>query len=398
LKLNFQNYTNKELIKIYNKVDYYKTKSHGMGASITWHADADKERFSKYLINSLDNHIKKNKLNLSVAETFSILTTPIKPSLEEKEEMAVLRLAKEIKQKQGTKNVFTKEAYKKIERLHFNYCWLTYQYLGPPKSIEEYIEQIKNILDEKVNINALLNKIKRRTQDIKTQQSKLFKKLKLDSKHRKLFKVARECVYIKGFRKSALFLAMYTVEKIYKEMGTRMGFSLNQMRQLFSWEIEDALLKNKFNVNQLNERYELGVVYIDTENVEVYTGAKAENILNNLNLEQIEKKDYRGLTGTCACPGKVRGTIKIINLPVDMSKMDEGDILISIATNPNLVPAMKKAAAIITDAGGLTCHAAIVSRELKIPCVVGTKIVTKVLKDGQLVEVDAGKGIIKILN
>lgn len=66
-------------------------------------------------------------------------------------------------------------------------------------------------------------------------------------------------------------------------------------------------------------------------------------------------------------------------------------------TTPDFVPAMKKAAAVITDEGGITCHAAIMSRELGIPCVIGTKIATKVLRDGDLVEVDAEKGVVRIL-
>jgi len=81
-----------------------------------------------------------------------------------------------------------------------------------------------------------------------------------------------------------------------------------------------------------------------------------------------------------------------------MSKMKQGDILVSIATDPDIVPAMKKAAAIVTEQGGVTSHAAIVSRELKIPCVIGTKIATKVLKDGMEVEVDANKGIVTVLD
>ena len=81
----------------------------------------------------------------------------------------------------------------------------------------------------------------------------------------------------------------------------------------------------------------------------------------------------------------------------DLEKFKEGDILVSFSTNPSLVPAMNKAAAIITNAGGVTCHAAIVSRELKTPCIIGTKIATKVLHDGDFVEVDANKGIVKII-
>ena len=69
--------------------------------------------------------------------------------------------------------------------------------------------------------------------------------------------------------------------------------------------------------------------------------------------------------------------------------------LVSNATQPELLPAMKKAAAIVTDVGGMTCHAAIVSRELGVPCVIGTKIASQVLKDGDLVEVDASHGRVK---
>lgn len=77
--------------------------------------------------------------------------------------------------------------------------------------------------------------------------------------------------------------------------------------------------------------------------------------------------------------------------------MKEGDILISSSTNPDLLPAMKKAGAIVTEMGGITCHAAIVARELHIPCVVGTKIALKAIHDGDQLDVDATKGIVKIV-
>jgi pyruvate,water dikinase len=89
------------------------------------------------------------------------------------------------------------------------------------------------------------------------------------------------------------------------------------------------------------------------------------------------------------------GNVKIVNSVEDMSKMNEGDILVSRSTNPDLVPAMKKAAAIITELGGLTCHAAIVSREWGTPCVVGIDHITEILKDNELIEVQAAKGIVR---
>jgi len=92
-----------------------------------------------------------------------------------------------------------------------------------------------------------------------------------------------------------------------------------------------------------------------------------------------------------------KGIVRIVNEVKDMGKMKKGDILVSIATQPNLIPAMKKAAAFVTEQGGVTSHAAIVAREMNIPCVIGTKIVTKVFKDGDEVEVDATKGLVKII-
>ena len=80
-----------------------------------------------------------------------------------------------------------------------------------------------------------------------------------------------------------------------------------------------------------------------------------------------------------------------------MDEMKKGNILVAGQTRPFLMSAIKKAGGIITDEGGITSHAAIISRELDIPCIIGTKIATKVLKDGDSVEVDADKGIVKIL-
>ncbi|EKE15490.1 MAG: hypothetical protein ACD_11C00157G0001 [uncultured bacterium] len=80
-----------------------------------------------------------------------------------------------------------------------------------------------------------------------------------------------------------------------------------------------------------------------------------------------------------------------------IDRVQVGDILVASMTRPEFMPAMKKAAAIITDEGGITCHAAIVARELGIPAVIGTKIATKILKDGMLVEVRANHGLVKII-
>ena len=100
------------------------------------------------------------------------------------------------------------------------------------------------------------------------------------------------------------------------------------------------------------------------------------------------------LKGLGASPGIGAGKVVIIFDASEIDKVKEGDVLVTTMTNPDMVPAMKRASAIVTDEGGRTCHAAIVGRELGIPTVVGTKEATKKLKDGMLVTVDGTRGVV----
>lgn len=103
------------------------------------------------------------------------------------------------------------------------------------------------------------------------------------------------------------------------------------------------------------------------------------------------------IKGRTACQGKIQGIAKIVFELPELSKIEKNDILISPMTIPEMVPVFGKIAGIVTDEGGMTCHAAIVSREHKIPCVVGTTIATKMIQDGDLIEVDATAGEVRIL-
>ncbi|MFA4982734.1 MAG: phosphoenolpyruvate synthase, partial [Candidatus Micrarchaeia archaeon] len=100
------------------------------------------------------------------------------------------------------------------------------------------------------------------------------------------------------------------------------------------------------------------------------------------------------LKGLGAAPGVGKGKVKILAGPKEIGKVEKGDVLVTDMTTPDFVPAMKKACAIVTNSGGMTCHAAIVSREMGIPCVVGTKNCTSVLHDGQFITVDASRGVV----
>jgi phosphohistidine swiveling domain-containing protein len=126
---------------------------------------------------------------------------------------------------------------------------------------------------------------------------------------------------------------------------------------------------------------------------EKYAGA------NNIELEGYafvkKKKEDEKINGRIAYKGKVKGAVVIVRERKDFAKVRKGDILITAMTTPEMAMIMRKAAAFITDEGGITCHAAIVAREFKKPCIIGTGNATQILKDGDLVEVDAEKGVVR---
>lgn len=110
--------------------------------------------------------------------------------------------------------------------------------------------------------------------------------------------------------------------------------------------------------------------------------------------EKTEEKLNVLARGLAASPGIAAGKVIIVKDIDEIARVKDGDILVTGMTNPDMVPAMRKATAVVTDEGGRTCHAAIVSRELGIPCIVGSKNGTEVLSDGMLVTVDATRGVV----
>jgi phosphohistidine swiveling domain-containing protein len=118
---------------------------------------------------------------------------------------------------------------------------------------------------------------------------------------------------------------------------------------------------------------------------------------NNLSLEEVATDGVAEIRGTPVYEGRAQGQVVKILSFTDMNRFKSGDVLVTEMTNPDYLPIMKIASAVVTDEGGATCHAAIACRELKIPCVVGTKIATHALNDGDIVDVDAVRGVITLI-
>ena len=177
-----------------------------------------------------------------------------------------------------------------------------------------------------------------------------------------------------------------SLKKLYPELG-------DLTRVLRLKEIAD---NNIPSINVLRKRNE-GYFFV---NKKLYVGKSRASIEKMLNIKLEQKtsdKNVKIIKGNTAFKGVVRGCVKVLYGTSEMNKVNVGDIIVAPMTLPDLLSAMKKAVAFITDEGGISCHAAIIAREMKKPCIVGTKIATQVLKDGDLVEVDADNGIVKII-
>ncbi|HEX8965712.1 MAG TPA: phosphoenolpyruvate synthase [Patescibacteria group bacterium] len=122
------------------------------------------------------------------------------------------------------------------------------------------------------------------------------------------------------------------------------------------------------------------------------TTVNSKNISSDMSSSHTTENMHLLVSGNPASPGIASGPVKILTSAKEIAKVMPGDVLVAPQTNPDFVPAMKKAVAIVTDSGGRTSHAAIVSREIGIPAVVGAKGATKLLKDGMIITVNGAKG------
>ena len=167
-------------------------------------------------------------------------------------------------------------------------------------------------------------------------------------------------------------------------------------------EILELYNKNKVDKSILDERRKSYVFLIRDDKIINFYGKKSEEYISKF---LIEHKSGEEIKGTIANSGKVKGKAKVLFYGADnfdkvskmIEEMEEGDILVTETTSPEIMTACKKASAILTNQGGLLSHAAIVSRELNIPCIVGLGDITYVVKDGDLLEVDGNKGTVRIL-
>ncbi|MEK7202891.1 MAG: PEP-utilizing enzyme [Patescibacteria group bacterium] len=151
------------------------------------------------------------------------------------------------------------------------------------------------------------------------------------------------------------------------------------------------------NKKELKDRKKCYLLYTTRKGTIILTGKDVFEVETKIRHRQPKLSSNNTILGTVVFSGHAKGVVKIVKSEDELKKIQKGDIIVSPMTQVSFTPYLKKVKAIITDEGGVTCHAAIISRELGIPCIIGTKIATRVLKDGDKVEVDAERGIVKKL-
>lgn len=239
-----------------------------------------------------------------------------------------------------------------------------------------------------------LNKQFRELAKTKTDFNKLLKRIKNHSLKQDVL-MTHVYAWLKTDRIDVWRESMLELKDFYKYLAKQIpGATLRDACNMSCQEIRELLdNKNSVSVKELKKRSNNEALYdarADKLSI-LYSNKEIGKISQQLTVQAYSEN----ITGVCASPGQAIGKVSIISHSSDLRKVKNGDVFVAKYTFPTYLPAMAKCSAIVTDDGGMTSHAAIVARELKIPCVVGTKNATSLLKDKDRVEVLATKGLVK---
>lgn len=328
--------------------------------------------------------LKFNKLNF--IEIFEGLSAPEDLSFFQKEEKELLRI-KLIRNKG--------EQLKALKYHQKKYYWLRNNY-GFTKNLD--IEYFKKELD-KLNIKDAKKKIKEienYPKKVRERKEELVVKYKINKKIVKIAERLSYCIWWQDYRKKFIFIANHINSEFLKSIAKVKEMPFKELCYYTAQEIINLLGEDK-KINAKDRFDGFSIYYTEGKSLTYKIGKEANDFVRPYLKVKIDKdlKEIRGLV--VSKEETIRGKVKIVLTPRNLDKMEEGDILVAPMTSPDFIVAMRKASAIITDEGSMTCHAAIVSRELRIPCIVGTRVATRTLRDEFIVEVDTNKGVVRIV-
>lgn len=249
------------------------------------------------------------------------------------------------------------------------------------------IRKIKNPKEELIKIQIEFDK------NIE-EYEKILKYFSSDKEMTILIEACNKVAFYREYRNDVRQRCYYYARNLYFEIASRLKIDIRDMIYLERHEIEDSLHNGELilGMGEINNRRKSSMITsIKLKVNSTYNTDKIKEIS-----KKIEEDEVKEIKGICANPGKIMGRAKVIvDIEKDKSKFEEGDILVTTTTNLEYLDLIHKALAIITDIGGALCHAAIVAREFNKPCIVGAKNATKIIKDGDFIEVDANNGTVR---
>lgn len=319
----------------------------------------------------------KDKLSQYVSEedelrtAMEILTAPEKSSFFEEEEIELLES-------------------NDLEEHQKKYFWLKNSYFGSKICGVDFFKERKKELN-----TGLKQEIEQRIILAKQNKNKLIEKYNLPSEIVEISKAISGCIEWQDERKGYLLLNMHYKDLLLNEVARRFGYDKKDLTNFAFFELNELFDGIDLKEEVKARRECMGIHF--TDKIKVLHNEKALQLWKEFVDKEVEEH-LSEFEGTIASKGSnkiTKGKVRVILDPFNVKHFNQSDILVTSMTSPEFVFVMKKASAIITDTGGLTCHAAILSREMNVPCIVGTRIATKVLKDGDLIEVDTEKGIVR---
>lgn len=186
----------------------------------------------------------------------------------------------------------------------------------------------------------------------------------------------------------------YIRKNLLSEIADRFGFDDKTLLLYRTDELEELLVSGKkLKKSETAKRKNGDTIIFLNGKYQTYFGGNSFSLLKEL----LPDESVKGAVhGEIACVGSVTGRVKVVNCFADAENAERGCIIVSSMITPDLTLALEKAAGVITDEGGITCHAAIIAREYAVPCLVGTKIATRCLKDGMMVKLDCIVGCFSV--
>jgi phosphohistidine swiveling domain-containing protein len=337
-------------------------------------------------------HQELEKIDPTHADEYlEILSAPVKYSFFQEEELALLQLGKIKNQRELS------EALKQHSK---NWHWILNSYGGNRVLSPEYFgNKLKELLkhDKAANI---IKQIKNKISANKKRKTDLIKKLKLNKKMILIAEQLSQSIWWQDFRKGYIWRMNHLWDLALRAVERQTSWKFKEMQYCFFDEMA-KVLKGKIDKKKVLRRQKHYGFYFDEGKMYEFSDRRTFDKFWHLYAEEkIEiNSEIKGLLVSRGQGGIIRGTARIITDPFkEQHKFKPGEILVAGMTSPEYIIVMKKASAIITDYGGMTCHAAIVSRELGLPCLVNTRNATKLIKTGDLVELDADQGSVRILN